>query len=419
MVFPLENPGFVFLLFHLRVGVRLATKTLAPVFAIVFVSFYLFRIEFFILLARAVFVDSQFLVSGLVYSFIAIGTARFVAPRVVLGLNGWIRHLPIKSRSVRRLTVFSICIAQIPVLLALSVPCWLLSLNLGLNPAVYLVGLPFLGVASAFFVIQVKHRGVVQPLAFISCVLTASGSWPLVVSGILLLILCDAVSGPLMVSKGRIRFRKTFKGYGLSFFIAWRALGMRIVWPYFLALAVLGLTRVFLLNNDPGPLLTDRIFLFGGAVGSVILSAFVSHGLTVRRPPWPWSRSLPWTSRKRILIDSGFLGLFISPLFFLIGVMNFRIVWPLLLSLPALLVYSSLAIRQAQNCRTGAYGKISAYGIIGSLILCLIPWICPIFFVLFFILMKYAVYLERSFKVSRWLERHHLAAGDTLSWSQK
>jgi hypothetical protein len=35
------------------------------------------------------------------------------------------------------------------------------------------------------------------------------------------------------------------------------------------------------------------------------------------------------------------------------------------------------------------------------------------------LILKYAVEGEQSQKVSRWLELHHLAAGDSLSWSKE
>jgi hypothetical protein len=55
----------------------------------------------------------------------------------------------------------------------------------------------------------------------------------------------------------------------------------------------------------------------------------------------------------------------------------------------------------------GASGIILCFGMLVALSITLIP------------LLKYAVEGEQSQKVSRWLELHHLAAGDSLSWSKE
>ncbi|MFC2160536.1 hypothetical protein ACFLRX_02660 [Acidobacteriota bacterium] len=97
MAFPLENPNFAFLRFHLNVGARLAAKILAPLIALFFAALYIFKVEFFVVMARALFVDSHIVFSGLIYSAIMVGTSRLISPRICLELNGWIRHLPIKG----------------------------------------------------------------------------------------------------------------------------------------------------------------------------------------------------------------------------------------------------------------------------------------------------------------------------------
>jgi len=74
---------------------------------------------------------------------------------------------------------------------------------------------------------------------------------------------------------------------------------------------------------------------------------------------------------------------------------------------------------RAFNLRTGAYGTIFVHGMVGALLLCLFPLISIVYFCLAPILFWQAVEQERLLKVSLWLERHHLAAGDSLSWRQE
>lgn len=415
----MENPSLAFLRFHLNVGARLAAKILAPLIAVFFASLYIFKIDFFVVLARALFVDSHIVVSGLFYSAITIGASYIISPRICLGLNDWIRHLPLKSRSNRRMALISIFMAQVPVLLSLSLPSLLLSNNLGVNPAVYFFGLPVLGLSSALFVLPIRNSLVIKPFVLFACILSASGNWPMLIAGAFLFLICDLVSGPLVSRKKSQRYNKVTKGLWLSFFMAWRALKWRIGFPYIFSFIILGLTQVFIQNNDLSPVLSGKIYLFSVACSTVVICAFLAHVLAVRRPPWPWSRSLPWSSRRRVLLDAGGFAMSATPLLLMAFVMEKNIIFPLLLSLPALCFLSSWTMGRAFDLRTGAYGTILIFGGIGVLLLCLYPLISIVYLILAPILLKQAVEQERILKVSRWLERHHLAAGDSLSWSQK
>lgn len=400
-------------------GVRLAAKILAPLIAVFFAALYIFKIEFFVVLARALFVDSHFIVSGLVYSAITICTSRVISPRIFLGMNGWIRHLPVKSLVNRRLALISILIAQVPVLLSLSLPSLLLSNSLGVNPAVYLFGLPVLGLASALFVLPVQNSVFLKPFVLMACLLSASGNWLMLIAGTILFLVCESLTGPVLASKKQQRFALGRNRVGLNFIIAMRAVKWRMGFPYIFSIIILGLTRLFVQNNDLSSELEGKIHLFGAACCAVVMCAYLAHVLVVRRPPWPWSRSLPWSCRQRVLKDAGYLAMSLTPLLLMAFVMKQRTILPLLLSLPALCFLSSWTMGRSFELRTGAYGTIVTYGLIGAFILCLIPLVSIVFIILSPILLSMAVKQERLLKVSLWLERHHLAAGDSMSWSQK
>jgi hypothetical protein len=53
------------------------------------------------------------------------------------------------------------------------------------------------------------------------------------------------------------------------------------------------------------------------------------------------------------------------------------------------------------------------------MVLALFPPAALLYLVLVPLLLKFGVGLDRDQKVSRWLEIHHLAAGDPYSWSQE
>lgn len=103
---------------------------------------------------------------------------------------------------------------------------------------------------------------------------------------------------------------------------------------------------------------------------------------------------------------------------FLVGIMNLKSMLPLALSLPIFAVYSAYSIRQAPESVMGASGKVLLLGTFGSLFLCLISWSSVCFLALTPLILNLGTTSEKHQKVSQWLELHHLAAGDSLSWSE-
>jgi len=106
-------------------------------------------------------------------------------------------------------------------------------------------------------------------------------------------------------------------------------------------------------------------------------------------------------------------------LLILVAIMNPAAAAPLALSLPLLTLYTSLVIRRSSEYRMGVSGKIFMLGLPGSLLITLLPFISFLYLASAPLALKYAVKEERCQKVSRWLEMHHLAAGDSLSWSKQ
>ena len=94
----------------------MALRILAPVLAILFALYFLFKPEFFVHLAEIIIYESGPLALGLVLTVIALTTAKTATSRVCYGLSGWIRHLPSDDILNRRMAVLAILIAQTPVL---------------------------------------------------------------------------------------------------------------------------------------------------------------------------------------------------------------------------------------------------------------------------------------------------------------
>lgn len=408
-----------FLIFHLQVGARLALKKLVPVLGAFFAVYYIFRPEFFNELLTAFLIRGS-LIPGIVFTVICGTTAWMAASRVCLGLTGWMRHLPISGLSTRRMAEIAIFASQTPVLCVLIV-LPLISVfahEVSSYSYAFIAGVPLLGYASAKASVHSYRRFWSRPIAYVACILCVSGRWGLLFLGILLLFVTDFISGPLSISRKTKARPSNLRGYFLNAVIVWRAVKLRIFVAYLLAAIPISFALLFLSNNQVSPELALKVVTLGGALGVTVFLAFFSNYVAFRRPAWPWARSLPWTARGRILLDSVYLIAFAVPLIIMVLVINWKAFFPLSAFLPAVSLWSSLSIRKGAHLKMGALGPILSLGFIGSLIIAVIPLFWIVFLIVLPFLLKYAAKCEQNLKVSQWLELHHLAAGDPLSWSQ-
>ncbi len=409
-----------FLVFHLNVGARLALNKLVPVLGAMFAVYFIFKPEFFNEFFSVLLREGS-IIPGVLFTAICTATASMASKRVCLGLSGWMRHLPVSGLATRRLAEIAVFAAQTPILLVLIFfPCFSVLYH-GVSPYSYafITGVPLLGYASARASVPSRRSPVSKPLAYASCILLVSGRWVFLFGGVVLLFLTDLISGPLSAPKRRRFFRASSRGYFLNAVIIWRAVKFRMLLPYVIGAAVLGAVMLFLSNNQFSPEVTLKVMTLGGALSAVLFLAFFSNHLASRRPAWPWIRSLPWSAWERVLLDSLCLFLLVLPVLVFLFFTNRKALLFVAAFLPAVCVWSSLSIRKGRNLKMGASGGILCFGFISSLLITVIPLSSIALLVSVPFLLKEAVESERNLKVSRWLKLHHLAAGDTLSWSKE
>ena len=443
-----------FINFHLSVGTRLALRKLAPILAVAFAAYYLLRPELFNTVFAAL-LERGSLLMGLVSSILSLSVAAMAAPRICLGLNGWIRHLPARGLTHRRLAGIAIAVAQTPVLLVLALLSLIAFAVFQVSPILYLLGLPILGLAAGLCVLPVRRNILTKPLSFAACVFSTSGHWIFLTIAIVLLIIADHSAGSLSPSRKPSILRKlssshkfseshkpglsqppitsqksfttqknftapkTITSSFISATLAFRAFRLRIFFAYLPSLFVLGLTSLFLSNNTLTPHQIFRGVIFGGTLSIAVFCAFTANLLAVRRPPWPWSRSLPWSANHRILTDTILIGLLTIPMLVLISLIKGQAIWPVAATLLPLTAFASLMVRTAFTYQLGALGRAFIFGTVASVLVCLIPAMSFVFLASTPVLLRYAAAEEKNQKVSAWLEMHHLAAGDSLSWSRQ
>jgi hypothetical protein len=407
-----------FLIFHLHVGIRVALRILAPALAAIFGLLYILKPEFFVFLTRTIFKESGNLAMGLFFTLLVLPLASIISPRVLHGLAGWIRHLPAGSALHRRLAALAIFTAMIPVLAVLgalaSISLWTSRQDVVLS----MLSLASLGLASSASSLYVKRRSITAPLGILACVLCASGTPIFIALGIGLILVTDQLSGPIMPVRKSRRYRRFLKGLSLLTILNWRAVRLRLALPYVYSLPVFLAITLFLRNNSLSPRLISSAARFGGTLCLAVFLAILAHILAVRRPPWPWLRSLPLSSSQRVLSDSLFLAAHALVLLIPIFMIHRRSIFAVAALIPVAALRSAGAIRQARQLRSGAIGTLLLEGFIVSLFLSLWSWTAVILIAGAPIAFLDAVRREQNQKVSLWLEIHHFAAGDSLSLSQ-
>jgi hypothetical protein len=404
--------------FQARVGIRLALRVLAPTLAVLFGLYYLLRPEFFLYFAGIILFDSGPLARGAFSALIAFAAARAAAPRICSGLGGWMRHLPTSGPLVRRMAVLAVVIAQTPVLGVLLVFAVLTSGQAPGRIPVDALGIVGLGFSAAAAAVRTRRRAPRLVLGLAAGVLCASGRWALLGGGIVLLGIVDRISGPILAPKTRAAFRRTGTFLGLPTAMAGRAVGPKILIPGALAAGVLVLTKVFLWNNPvPGPTAVAAARL-GGTLAAAVFLAGAASLLAARRPPWPLSRTWPQSARRRVLADALFLAFPAVLLLIPLGLIEPRAIPAAAACLPLLGLRAAAAVRLDPELRFGAWARILAEGAFVAAVVCFATWASLAFLLLAGPALRTAARMDKRQKVSRWLELHHLSAGDPLSWSE-
>jgi hypothetical protein len=405
------------LAFHCRVGARVALRAVAPSVGLFLFFYYVLRPEFSVFLTRVLLIENGLLVSGLTLALASLVAAKVTSSRVLAGAAGWIRHLPLTSSGHRRLAVIGAAAACLPVLAIIGFLIVLAAREARRPAAWFLVGLPFLGLASALYWTPLKNKAAARPLAFCAGWLFGMGEGLTLAAGFLCLAAADLAAGPLRRG-GRVRL---FVPYGRSpgtiALVSVRAVGWKFVPFYLAAFLPLILSRLFILNNRVSGRVAVSAACFGGAVSVVLFLSLLASSLAARRPPWPWLRSLPMSSGRRTAADAAFMGVCGLPLAAVTFSLDLWAGLATLAALPLLATRAAAALRRSPDLRAGPGPALALEGGLAALALALLPWISLGFLAAAPWALAEAARRERLIKVSRWSETRFRAEGDSQSWS--
>jgi len=192
--------------FHLRVGVRVGLRLLASVLAGLFAAYYLLRPELFVMLGDHVFIRSTRLTRGVILSLVLLPAASVMASRITMGLDGWIRHLPVPASRHRRLAALAVFVSLLPLLGVLSGMAFLPGGKNGTLEALSAsVGVAACSACLSVLVLSVRRPWWGDLLGLAAAVLAGTGDLLLAAAGLALAAVTDAVSGPFLAPARRTR----------------------------------------------------------------------------------------------------------------------------------------------------------------------------------------------------------------------
>src|SRR3954447_14000170 len=308
--------------FHLAVGTRLAMRVLVPLVTAGFGAGMLLGVDFLGSLARSLFGAGSQGGSAVVIAAVCLGAAEIAGPRICRGLNGWLRHLPASGLAHRRAATLAVAVAQVPLLILLLV----LAAFSSLAPAVLIrraLQLAVTALAAALCVTPARRRWIAAPVALAAAVVAGGGSWWMLALGAVLVAAADWAAGDLAATgPPSAHLSRRSSGGWIEARIAWRALGWSLPGTFLTAALPVLAAWAFVAHNELAPQYVRLATRLGGSVGAVLLLSSLSESLAVRRPAWPWSRSLPWTAQRRVTADALFLGFHALPLILLAAVIH-------------------------------------------------------------------------------------------------
>lgn len=358
-------------------------------------------------------------------------SSAFVAQwRVGTGVEGALRCLPVTGDDWRRAVWLGTAIAGVPalmasgILLAVAIAFPRDPLSAGRAAEVALC-LPTLVLTSAALASSRPGRSpITASFAAAGWALAVSGTWLGLGAAIAVLLLWDRVAGRLerRPRAPRANRRRLFQigdrrsVAGILAAIAFRSLGARVLAPWLAGLLPLGAGRLFAVNNELSA------HHAAGAERLAVLSALgLSAAVLVdllgsRRGPWPWARSLPWSARRRVLLDAGQIAILLSPLIVLSLWWSPRAAPTALLALPFVALRAATHQSLPSRLSPGARTTLETLPLAAAC--ALLPAISLVMFLLVPWWLRLAAAADRSSAVSAWRELSYSAQGDSSLSSQ-
>ena len=409
--------------FHLASGARVALGlvTFQLVLLVVLVAFQPPAARELLLkgLAAGIATPEAFSAARLGFAVWAIVASAAAARRLAPAHRGWQLHLPVGSRTRWAAGVLGVA-STLAHLAGLWILLWIGAKVLGEPSSVRaLLALPLAALAAAS--VWTPASGRVRACGALAVPLAAIASAPSLVAAIVLLALAYFQAGRWSPGSARVRsVPSSLRSLGRRLptgplIFSLRALGLWITLAHLPAALVAAPTGLTIQNNELTPDQSDLVLRLGTSLAITATVLATATLLSARRPPWAWSRSLPWSARQRVAADAGLLLLVASPL--LIPVLYLRATSAL--SVLMLLVFLTVRLPGRMKNSLRGLTKLGAWTYIEALLAALLSSVQPMTALVLGLssplVLEASARRERSLKVGLYLERRFDAAREAES----
>jgi len=406
--------------FHRHVGARLALRAAAPLAGLPLVAALLQQDPSATLRSAAAWLlgRSGGVPAGIAIALVCLALASWAAPRVTAGLGGWPRHLPVSQATHRRAALVALVTAQAPVLGALLLLAPLAATQPGGVALGRVAALPAIVLAAAVAAWPGARAWLGRPLSGLAILLAAPGSLRWLPVAAALLLAAEHATGPLAHAPVGRR-RRSARVLPLSALVAARSLGATLVTAPLLSLLPVAAMTALRVNNELAPAVAAGAARFGAGLGVVFLLAGLVERLAVRRPVWPWARSLPVSSKRRVAEDALLLALPCGLPLAAGALLDGGAALTVAACLPALALLAAGALRRSRPATSGLATPFLGAGALLAAWVAILPWLALAALAAAPLALRWAASRERAQKVSHWDELHHRAVGDPLSWGAR
>ncbi len=424
---PPSIPLHALLSYQLRTSGRVAVRLLVPLVVVYMVLFSLDGGFLVRSLGRALFPAEPNVAASAAVLAMCFAAASQSARLLAVDRGGWLRHLPFTTQQHRIARGASLTLVQTPLV------GFLLIMTLVDRREQLALSLPLYGgglaLASAAAGCATEGSRRSRGLFLISGLLGALCRPGALAAGAAVAMLAAWLRlrepprmGPAARRRAASRPSAPRTPLPLELRINWRATrrAARIAWLPSL-LPVLG-GLAFVLNNEMPRVYALLGLRLGMGLGIAFCVLTVASALAENRPPWPWSRSLPVASARRVALDAAFLALTAAPLL-LTSLLAPRLAPALLATgLPLLLAVSirgAGAVASAGADRSRGLGVFAGEGASLSALTALAPPSAAALVVALPWLWRRAAARDRRAPVTRFQELQQRASGDPMTWSSQ
>ena len=409
-----------FVRFHWAAGARVALRANAVVLGVVVFVFGsapdgLATLRNFVL---GVVASARGGASRGVLAAIAFAFAGTAAPRVLLGTRGWMRSLPATARDAWRAAAVALCVSQLGVALfiPLSVVAAAFVYRATLSPS-KIVALPVMIAAVAATALPSARRHT-RLIAAIGIVLSVMATWLTAFAAVACLAIADA-TGPEIAGRRHVRRRRslaTRNRSALSIWVwaAWRAMRFQGIAATATLPVIIASFAYFITANNPELASTtaSNVVRVCGVIATGLFASGLANALLTSRQPWPWARSLPWSSRRRVFADTVVLGIPLCVIPLGLSAVNLTQALVVAALLPLAATSGAAAMRSAGNRQTGAAGECLVVMFVFGVAISIWPTVCLLALVAAPLFLSLGARRDRNHVATRWIELHHAAAGD-------